>query len=394
MKETIVIFIGGYLPGKKYGGPVTSLENFTNQLHDLYDIRIICSDHDFKDPNPYKEIKEGWNQVGFAKVFYTNEKAYSSNKFREIIKEFSDNIIMFYLSGIYYIKMNYAAINLGRQLNIPVLLAPRGDLMKNTIAMKSKIKMMKKLSFLAFCRATNLFKGVYFQSTSIEETTGLKKYLGIQQSRIFEIENLPVMPRLKKNIQKERYHLKILFISRLMVKKNPLFALEVVSNISDEYQITFDLYGPTEDQAYWDKCKSKIDEINQRKANIKVVYRGSLNPQQAKLVYGNYDCFLFPTISENYGHVIVESMFSDCPVILSKGTTPWDDYNLNGGYVCDLKNSYDFTQALEEIADMNSDEYKELLQMNRKYIEHKFNVTKLKQQYLNVIKFIAENKKV
>lgn len=64
--KTIVIFIGGYLPGKKYGGPVTSLENFTNQLHDNYDIRIICSDHDFKENDRYKGITDGWNQVGFA----------------------------------------------------------------------------------------------------------------------------------------------------------------------------------------------------------------------------------------------------------------------------------------------------------------------------------------
>ena len=93
--KTIVIFIGGYLPGKKYGGPVTSLENFTNQLHDNYDIRIICSDHDFKETDRYKSITDGWNQVGFAKVFYTNERDYSEEKFYEIIKDFSNDVVMF-----------------------------------------------------------------------------------------------------------------------------------------------------------------------------------------------------------------------------------------------------------------------------------------------------------
>ena len=219
MKKTIVIFIGGYLPGKKYGGPVTSIENFINQLHEWFNIKVICNDHDFKETERYKEIQNGWNRVGYADVFYTNEKKYSSGQFCKIIKDFADNIAMFYLSGIYYIKMNYAAIKLGRMLNIPVVLAPRGDLMKNTISMKSKRKMMKKFVFLAICRYTKLFRGVYFQSTSDEETRGIRHYLDINDSVIYQLPNLPVIKHERINYKKEKNSLKIVFISRLMVKK-------------------------------------------------------------------------------------------------------------------------------------------------------------------------------
>ena len=305
--KTIVIFIGGYLPGKKYGGPVTSLENFTNQLHDNYDIRIICSDHDFKETNRYKGITDGWNQVGFAKVFYTNERDYSEEKFYEIIKDFSNDVVMFYLSGIYYIKMNYAAIRLARKLSIPILLAPRGDLMKNSITMKSKAKMIKKLTFLTLCKYANLFKGVYFQSTSDEETDGLHKYLAITDNRIFQIPNMPVMKHERTNYIKKENEIRIVFISRLMVKKNPLLALKAVQSIDDKYKVQFDLFGPKEDEEYWQECSTLIDTINSTKKNIEVSYKGALDPQAAKRVYDAYDCFLFPTRSENYGHVIVEA---------------------------------------------------------------------------------------
>lgn len=330
MKKTIIIFIGGYLPGKKYGGPVSSVENFINQFHDIYDIRVICSDHDFMEKEKYRGIKDGWNQVGFAKVFYINEKDYNKNKFLEIIDEFKNDIALFYLSGIYYIKMNYAAIQLARNLKIPVLLAPRGDLMKNSIAMKSKFKMIKKFSFLSFCKMFQLFRGVYFQSTSDEETFGLYHYLGISNKYIYQIPNMPITKRVKSNYEKKKGELKIVFISRLMVKKNPLFALEAVKNINDKYIVHFDLYGPKEDEKYWLQCNSLIDNINHSNKNIRVSYKGALNPQDAKYIYDNYDCFLFPTFSENYGHVIVESFFSGCPVILSKGTTPFDDCNKIG----------------------------------------------------------------
>ena len=389
MKKTIVIFIGGYLPGKKYGGPVTSLENFANQLHDSYDIRIICSDHDFKEPDRYKEIREGWNQVGFAKVFYTNERDYSEEKFHEIIKDFLDDIVMFYLSGIYYIKMNYETIKLARKLSIPVLLAPRGDLMKNSITMKSKTKMIKKMTFLALCKITNLFKGVYFQSTSDEETNGLHKYLAIPDNRIFQIPNMPVMEHERTNHIKKENEIKIVFISRLMVKKNPLLALKAVQNINDKYKVQFDLFGPKEDEGYWQECSTLIDTINSTKKNIKITYKGALDPQAAKRIYDTYDCFLFPTLSENYGHVIVEALFSGCPVVLSRGTTPFDDCSNRGGYIADLSRIDEFTMHLENIAKMNQKDYQSIVLKLQEYVDEKFQVEKLKSDYTDMIEKIS-----
>lgn len=392
MKQTIIIFIGGYLPGKKYGGPVTSLENFANYLHNEFDIKIICNDHDFKETSKYTTIHSGWNTVGNAEVYYLNEKEYSEKTFRTIVKPYKDSIIMFYLSSIYYISMNIPAIKLGRKLGVPILLAPRGDLMKNSIAMKSWIKKFKKLAFLKMCRYMHIFRGVFFQSTSDEETIGLNKYLGIEKDCIFQIENFPVIPKPKDEIQKKENYLKIVFISRLMVKKNPLFAIEAVSRMSDEYEVTFDIYGPTEDVSYWEECRTIITNINQTRSNIRVNYKGSLSPQEAKIVYKNYDCMIFPTISENYGHVIVEAIFSDCPVILSRGTTPWDDYDSNGGFVCDLNFPNQFTEALEQVAAMSSNEYKELLHKNREYIKKKFNVDELKKEYLDMIDQLRKGK--
>lgn len=385
MKRIIVIFIGGYLPGQKYGGPVTSLENFTNQLHECFDIRIICSDHDFKDARRYPDIHEGWNRVGHAQVYYTNERNYNSKAFYDIIKNFAEDIALFYLSGIYYIKMNYAAIALGRNLNIPILLAPRGDLMKNTITMKSKKKMIKKLVFLAFCHYSNLFHDIYFQSTSDEETRGLHHYLGIKDQMIFQLPNMPVMKHERVGYRKEKDQLRVVFISRIMVKKNPKVALEAIKNISDKYNIIFDLFGPKEDPEYWKECSTLIDNINKTRSNIQVSYKGSLDPMGAKTIYSGYDCFIFPTASENYGHVIVESLFSGCPVIISRGTTPFDDCHEKAGFIADLDNPSEFTLYLEEIAGMDETQYNNICKKLNDYIEVKFQTDKLKREYLDMI---------
>ena len=38
-----------------------------------------------------------------------------------------------------------------------------------------------------------------------------------------------------------------------------------------------------------------------------------------------YDLFFFPTLGENFGYVILESLSNYCPLLLSKGTTIFDD---------------------------------------------------------------------
>lgn len=392
-RDVIAIFIGGYLPGKKYGGPVTSLENFSNQLCDKYDIKIICSDHDFKEVMRYPDIHEGWNKVGNAEVYYTNERDYNSNSFYEIIEPFADKIKLFYLSGIYYIKMNYSVFKMAKKHNIPVLLAPRGDLMKNTISMKSKAKMIKKLVFLNMARFVGIFSNINFQSTSKEETEGLHHYLGIKDNRIYELPNLPVLRHERCDYKKEKNRIRIVFISRLMIKKNPLLAIKAVGDIADKYQVQFDIYGPLEDKDYWKQCTDEISTINQKRQNIEISYKGSLNPAEAKRIYDGYDCFLFPTSSENYGHVIVESMFSDCPVVLSRGTTPWDDYDLQGGFTVQIENISGFTQRLEEIAAMDQVQYWKLIEKNQKYVERRFGLKELKDNYIEMIESVAARKK-
>ena len=189
---------------------------------------------------------------------------------------------------------------------------------------------------------------------------------------------------------KKKNELRIMFISRLMVKKNLYFAIDVVGKINKKYNVIFDIYGPKEDLEYWSKCEKKITQVNKLNSNCIISYKGSLNPNEAKNIYEKYDCFLFPTTSENYGHVIAESMFSDCPVILSKGTTPWDDYDENGGYVISLEEPNRFTECLEKIAEMDNQDYNELIRLNRKYIDNKFKIEALKKEYLKMINTICK----
>lgn len=374
MKKSIFIYIYGYLPGIKYGGPVTSIYNFTEYFGDVYDIYIICSNHDHGDNAIYNNIKQGWNTVEKAKVMYLSEKMYSSKLFFDLMKD--KKVQLVYLTGVFSFRLNHAAIIAARKLNIKTVIATRGEICKNVLAMKS----FKKIPYLAIMKAINEFDGCYFQVTSEEEEIQLKKYLGIGQKRIINLPNIHGKSMNVERPPKRKGIAKVLFISRIHPKKNLLDAIKAAVSVDGE--LIFDIYGPIEDFEYWEICKK---EIQKAPSNVTITYRNELNMNSARSIYYLYHAFLFPTLSENYGHVIVESMIAECPIIISRGTTPWDDADMKAGFVVELHNINELTLALNRIIDMSQVEFSTFQDSLRLYRDAKLKLDILLKKYKEMI---------
>lgn len=374
MKKAIFVYIYGYLPGIKYGGPVTSIFNFTEHFGDEYDVYIVCSNHDHGEEEKYKNIKSGWNQVGKANVCYLPEKEYSESLFFKLMKDKS--VQMVYLTGVFSYKLNHAAISAARKLNIKTVIATRGEICKNILAMKS----YKKLPYLVVMKTIGEFKDCYFQVTSDEEESQLQKYLGISKEKIIYLPNIHGKAMDIQRPQKEKGAARILFISRVHPKKNLLDAIKAASKVKGN--LVFDIYGPIEDTEYWNDCQK---EIQKAPRNVTINYKGKLDMDGARRSYYSYHAFLFPTLSENYGHVIVESMIADCPIIISKGTTPWDDADQKAGYVVKLHDIDDLSEAINKIIDMSSEEYEKLQDSLRKYRDEKLKLSTLLAEYKKMI---------
>lgn len=374
MKKAIFVYIYGYLPGIKYGGPVTSIFNFTEHFGDEYDVYIVCSDHDHGEEEKYKNIKSGWNQVGKANVCYLPEKEYSEGLFFKLMKD--KPVQMVYLTGVFSYKLNHAAISAARKLNIKTVIATRGEICKNILDMKS----YKKLPYLVVMKMIGEFKDCYFQVTSDEEESQLQKYLGIPKEKIIYLPNIHGKAMDIQRPQKEKGAARILFISRVHPKKNLLDAIKAASKVKGN--LVFDIYGPIEDTEYWNECQK---EVQKAPRNVTINYKGKLDMDGARRSYYSYHAFLFPTLSENYGHVIVESMIADCPIIISKGTTPWDDADQKAGYVVKLHDIDDLSEAINKIIDMSSEEYEKLQDSLRKYRDEKLKLNTLLAEYKKMI---------
>lgn len=199
------------------------------------------------------------------------------------------------------------------------------------------------MPYLFFARHLGFYKGAWFHATSDDEFEGLEHYIGAPTDRISYVRNIPVMPEdYRVDYEKKSGEIRMVFISRIHEVKNLKFAVKVAAKVKN-YKVVFDVYGPKESQDYWNEC----EEIGKNApSNVTLNYCRVLTPDEVGNTFKKYDCFLFPTINENYGHVIAESLANGCPVILSKGTTPWDDLDNVAGYVCDLRDEDAFVAAI------------------------------------------------
>jgi len=201
-----------------------------------------------------------------------------------------------------------------------LLIAPRGELSFGALSLKAS----RKAISLFLLKLFNIYRDCFFHATSIDEKYEIVNKLGIDAKNIFVASNIPTIEdaTLPFNIIKQQSPLKFVFLSRVSPKKNIKFAITVLSHFKD-IDVVFDIFGPVDDKKYWQECQY---EINRLPGNITVNYRHEIHPQDVASTLSEYHAFLFPTLGENYGHVIVESLLVGTPVLISD-LTPWHNIN-------------------------------------------------------------------
>jgi glycosyltransferase involved in cell wall biosynthesis len=345
-KKNILIIMGRYLPGYRDGGPVRSIKNLVEFLGDEYNFMILTSDRDHGDIEPYPNIKvNDWNKVGAAKVYYVRPKGFTFS----VIKKLSLKSDLIYCCGCF----NDYAINtlllkrLG-QIKPPVILAAMGLFSP----MEFRLKYKKKKLFTTVFNMIGMFKDIYWSATSEMEVTEIKQQVKAKDN-FFIAQDLP--RKIKKTPifkKKEAGSLKVVWVSRIAPKKNLKVAIQIMQCVKGN--IEFTVYGPKHVQEYWDECLKEIDKLP---TNVTFSWGGVLETEEVVAKLKEQHVFLFPTLGENYGHVIQEALSAGCPCILSN-QTPWKDLKSNNaGFVFPLDKLAPYVQAIEYYAAMDEKDF-------------------------------------
>ena len=356
-RKDILIMMGRYLPGYKDGGPVRSIKNLTDFLGKEYNFKILTCDRDHGDEKPYSNIKvNDWNRVGNAEVYYVPPKGFSMN----LIVNLANQMDLVYVCGCFndYAINTLIANRLGK-IKVPVVIAAMGLFSPKEFHLKYR----KKKTFITLINLLGMFKNIYWSATSEMEISEIIQQVRARPEQFFVAEDLPrKVDREPIKKEKKAGMLKVVWISRIAPKKNLKYAIELLKNVKSK--IEFTIYGPIHVEAYWDECKKELDKLPQ---NIEWTWEGNLQSEDVVNTLARYHTFLFPTLGENFGHVIQEALSAGCPCIISD-QTPWQDFEEQGvGYVLPLDDDRQFVEAIEKYAVMSQDEFQRISDKTHQY---------------------------
>lgn len=349
-KPKILVLIGYYLPGYKAGGPVKTIANIVDNLSPDFEFWIITRNHDLGSHQSYPSITvNGWQFIKNVHVFYASSEKLSFKGITEIINNTPHDLL--YLNSYFDPVFSIAPL-FARRMGMlnekkPVLLAPRGEFSPKALQLKG----LKKRIYILLSSFVGLYKGIYWHASSKCEFFDIKSKVSVVNHAIFIALDLPAKissAHIEKTFCADNSGLRVIFLSRISPMKNLDYALNVLKKVT--VPVTFDIYGPLEDEVYWQSC---LKQINAMPKNILIDYRGAVLPENVAETFAKYDVFLFPTRGENYGHVIAESLSVGTPILLSD-RTPWRDLEHDGlGKDISLDDMDDFVIALNKFASLS-----------------------------------------
>jgi glycosyltransferase involved in cell wall biosynthesis len=352
MKKKVLVFAPFFTPSVKGGGPIISTKNLIENLSEKIDFYVLTSDRDLGDSLPFSDItRNTWTKIGNAQVMYVNPKTITVNRLSGIMASMPFDF--FYLNSFFDFRFSILPMltkKKYKEIKGQLVVAPRGEFSPGALQLKA----MKKNVYIKIYKQLKIHDSIIWHATAESEKKDITAVFG-NNLTIRVANNLTANYSdliYEKDIVKKAKTANFIFISRITTKKNLHQALEFLSRV--EGNVHFSVYGPIEDVEYWKKCQKIIESFP---PTIKVEYKGILTHEEIIPTFKKHHFFLFPTLGENYGHVISEALIGGCPVIISD-QTPWRELeNLQVGWDISLDQENEFVSTIQKCVNMDSENY-------------------------------------
>lgn len=333
-----------FYPSRKRGGPTVSVTNLAKLLAQHHQVSVITIGHDKGEKEFYSSVKPGKNRLFDCDVYYLQED--TCKAYYQTLNEISPDVI--YVSSLF--SWQYALAAMAWRMKNPqtrVIIAPRGELMPAAFARGGA----KKKVYLWLCKSFLQLRECIFHSTAKEETKAIQAIF--PKSRVFEASNISAFEKLQTPAAvKQPGELKMLTVGRIHPIKNIDLAIEALRPLRGE--VTLDIYGAPEDVAYYQKCLELASGLPE---NIRVKFCGNVGHEELKTIYPKYHCFISLTQTENFGHAIVEAIYSGNPVFISD-RTPWHQIEEHkAGMEFSLNEVGRVPDALQRFVDMDGEAF-------------------------------------
>lgn len=317
----MLTLIDYYLPGYKAGGSLRMVANVVDQLSDEYEFLVVTRNRDLGDSRPYATAKSRkWIEQGHARVMYLGPPALMANSIRRLLRSTRYDIL--WLNSFFSPFMTLLPLALrraGMAPTVPIVVAPQGEFSPGALGLRASQKAM----FIRAARLLSLYRDVTWKASSDAEALDIRRQMRDHCAHIVIAPDLVQRrdPKLAETAfagaKSRAGPLRMIFLSRVAPKKNLSFLLKVLSTV--RHAIDLAIVGPHEDADYWAMCERQIEAMPN---NVRVTVSGHVPNHEVGEVLASHDLFALPTLGENFGHVVVESLSVGTPVLVSD-RTPW-----------------------------------------------------------------------
>lgn len=349
MKKSVAIFSAFFPPAFLGGGPIRTLSATVKAAPENFQATVITSDTDLGQSKPLSvQRNQLVLQDGFGVFYVSVKKLKCVLDGLRFVRKIRPEII--YLNSFFDFRFSIlpqmlTAIGYFSPKHIGV--APRGEFSSAALQLKGT----KKRLYLALYRRSGMMRRVIWHASSDREAADIRRALG-QSSRVITRENdsdLPAHSSLAKRTSNES--LRTVFVGRIVPIKGLHILLEALKECAAP--LTLDVYGPEEDASYSADCKRRAKELPD---NVRVNFMGAVPNNEVRAALPQYDLMTFPTLGENFGHVIAEALAVSCPVMCAD-VTPWTSRLAAGGGVVVEENTVrGWASAISRYAATSHDE--------------------------------------
>ncbi len=220
------------------------------------------------------------------------------------------------------------------RLNVPFIIWPHGSLDPFDLQKKKFLKRI--LGPIMIRPMLDKSKGII--CTAEMEAEKLEKYGSKTKPKVLP---LPIGPANRKGVREKfrrKLHLGdddfvLLFLSLICYKKGLSLLIPAVKRISADYPNVKLVIAGSDLNGYEKKVR---DWIQRYKLENRVIMTGFLSGQDKYDAFAGSDCFILPSMNENFGIAVVEALSVGLPVLISRNVYIWKKIiETGGGWACD-----------------------------------------------------------
>lgn len=354
-----------FYPAYKAGGPIQSLMYLLERLNNTFEIFLLTTCYDL-DGTKLDVIADRWIKTKFGNVFYSSKITYKQIKL--LIAKVNPDL--FYLNS-FFSFFTIRTLLILRKDKRKVVIAPRGEFSSNALSLKSG----KKKGYIFLFNSILFNNKICWHFTNTQELQDCKNRLPIQDTQCRIVPNLHIVEFEKNYFQcsnKKQGGIKIVSVGRISPMKNIDFLVEILSKVMGD--VICDIYGTIEDRKYYFLCEKKLKLLPK---NITLNFRGEIKSSDVIKTISKYDLFFSPSMGENFGHAIFESLIAGLPILISDKVPFFNEVEFyEAGFVISLEDRDSFIRKIDELILCTSNQFL-LLKQNvynyLKYLDKKIN---------------------